>query len=1585
MLSGAPIDLTLSDDETDQPDDANQAKKPRLDHQTLPSLSSLQHPLASSSELPSSYESTVTSVVLPNGLPGTAFASESSSGPGLRLPGLHSIPGGDQGGSIFLNGHGRPTSDKQVFPTGQWPTDPSSSTNIASNSLSSVSAGQCPSVFGQSSFTASTSTGYPPQPVSHQQPYPPSFQADPFAFNPSHSRSTSFSSSNSAQGSGHHASGFTPRKQLPLPLTSTNPYAFPQQTSSKADRLVVAANASEPIDVDSLPSPPRQHVAPPPTAPPPPQPTLIGVLQTTALITYPMAYLNPTVPPGMTLQKEMPKGEVLFVNNQEWARVKLKGNKPSDGPAGYGHGSLGEETVNIFPYLPSAVAKEPFGVVAKATGDVMGPFLKKGLLRAEGWIQRGTDQSKFCSVLHLYLLTIPPNITYIANNLSNSNLYLQHPQLPWRPQWFQNCLYHNPHLLGGTNADGFRNGPGSSAALANALAGRGGTQAAAARVVEQQRSQVDEVFQSLKGGDDLEETDPGPLIGTPLYPHQRKAISFLRERENEKRPPTGVSKKDYIVPERGSLWKPLPFIKENGKKSSSGKISAWEHRVTKEVVKGKPRECRGAILADDMGLGKSLSIVSLVASTMSTARKFEIKPIEEPSPPSTTGNNIDISHFAGAVYGMPVELSAKQKAEQRLKQEAEAEHYARRMRIIVRTRGTLIVCPLTTVSNWEDQLLEHWAGPVTVFSASAGAGDKGIKRNGRAALKAQLKKDKKESSTESSASDNEDEEEATLRVYVYHGNTRNLDPEFIADFDVVITTFSTLATEFSKQSRTAEGTSTPVGGGSGSSSKKKEEEDEDSDGVIEVDANGNHAVKVEEKVKKRKRTKASLTQLGLARDSEVTSPLQQIEWFRVVLDEAHFIKDANTVAARACCYLEAQRRICLTGTPIQNKLDDLWALLKFIRLEPFDDKAVWSTFISSPAKFGDSIGVARLQVIMRHITLRRTKETRLPTGKTLLELPPRKDEIRYLQFSEKEQEIYHRYFQDTKEDFTTMIEDGEEGQQISNMNYVNILQKILRLRQICDHYLLIGDTNGEEEDVDDGEVLDYETAAAAIGAHGLTQRRAAAVMTWMKEGSMCECVECKLDLTCLAAGVAPTETEADTPSAPVKKGKAKKKPPQAIMTKCQHLFCLSCFKKSIYAAWPKSLGGVGRSCPNCTTGLRLAADCIEIIPPGTSEAGSSADYIAVKAPKKKSRPRRYLENRSDLVMSTKITFLMSDLLSFSAQNPYSTNYTGSDPRSSNSTFIQPLEDNLPEAAPGMLVEDEDNEDAPKLVADMNVLALPSRNPSAESSPPVVDPSPTIADKTTDDSQEARSMPFEKGGDHIKEDHPLDSSTAAANSTNPATTDSDVVVPVLPESTPQSIKETTLSSTTSEQATTVKATDLVPNAPPAAPVLEEPYASDLASGKPIKTIVFSQWTSMLDRIEDALVDSGIKYDRLDGTMKRDDRTLAMERLKSDPACEVLLVSLRAGGVGLNLTAANRCYLMDPYWNPAVENQAVDRIHRLGQSRPVITVKYIIQDTLEDKMLDIQRRKSELANLSLSQTISKKELHERRMEELKTLFA
>ena len=117
------------------------------------------------------------------------------------------------------------------------------------------------------------------------------------------------------------------------------------------------------------------------------------------------------------------------------------------------------------------------------------------------------------------------------------------------------------------------------------------------------------------------------------------------------------------------------------------------------------------------------------------------------------------------------------------------------------------------------------------------------------------------------------------------------------------------------------------------------------------------------------------------------------------------IKETGTVGSRASCDLMADRRLCLTGTPVQNKLDDVFALIKFLRLRPFDDKNTWTEFIGTPVKFGQDIGIARLQMIMKCITLRRTKETRAEDGKAILALPPRRDELRFLQFDPQEQEI----------------------------------------------------------------------------------------------------------------------------------------------------------------------------------------------------------------------------------------------------------------------------------------------------------------------------------------------------------------------------------------------------------------------------------------------------------------------------------------------------------------------------------------------------------------------------------------------------
>jgi len=125
----------------------------------------------------------------------------------------------------------------------------------------------------------------------------------------------------------------------------------------------------------------------------------------------------------------------------------------------------------------------------------------------------------------------------------------------------------------------------------------------------------------------------------------------------------------------------------------------------------------------------------------------------------------------------------------------------------------------------------------------------------------------------------------------------------------------------------------------------------------------------------------------------------------------------------------------------------------------------------------------------------------------------------------------------------------------------------------------------------------------------------------------------------------------------------------------------------------------------------------------------------------------------------------------------------------------------------------------------------------------------------------------------------------------------------------------------------------------------------------KALVFSQFTSLLKIVRERLSESGIVYEYLDGATR--DRQARVERFQTDPSCRIFLISLKAGGVGLNLTAAEYVFILDPWWNPAVEAQAVDRTHRIGQQRPVFAYRLIARDTVEEKILELQNSKRALA--------------------------
>jgi non-specific serine/threonine protein kinase len=127
----------------------------------------------------------------------------------------------------------------------------------------------------------------------------------------------------------------------------------------------------------------------------------------------------------------------------------------------------------------------------------------------------------------------------------------------------------------------------------------------------------------------------------------------------------------------------------------------------------------------------------------------------------------------------------------------------------------------------------------------------------------------------------------------------------------------------------------------------------------------------------------------------------------------------------------------------------------------------------------------------------------------------------------------------------------------------------------------------------------------------------------------------------------------------------------------------------------------------------------------------------------------------------------------------------------------------------------------------------------------------------------------------------------------------------------------------------------------------------------KALIFSQFLGMLGLIRQRLTELGVKFEYFDGSTSATDREKAIQSFQNDDEVRIFLISLKAGGVGLNLTAADYVYIVDPWWNPAVEQQAIDRTHRIGQTKNIFAYRMICKDTIEDKILQLQEKKRSLA--------------------------
>jgi DNA repair protein RAD5 len=187
-----------------------------------------------------------------------------------------------------------------------------------------------------------------------------------------------------------------------------------------------------------------------------------------------------------------------------------------------------------------------------------------------------------------------------------------------------------------------------------------------------------------------------------------------------------------------------------------------------------------------------------------------------------------------------------------------------------------------------------------------------------------------------------------------------------------------------------------------------------------------------------------------------------LEYFRIILDEAHYIKNRQSKTAKACYELSAKHRWALTGTPIVNRLEDLFSLVRFLKVEPWANFSFWKTFITVPFESGDFVRALNVvQTVLEPLVLRRTKDMKTPDGEALVPLPPRTIDVEKIVLSQDEQDVYDHIFMRAKSVFSANAEAGTLMK-----SYTTLFAQILRLRQSCCHPILTrrADLVADEED-----------------------------------------------------------------------------------------------------------------------------------------------------------------------------------------------------------------------------------------------------------------------------------------------------------------------------------------------------------------------------------------------------------------------------------------------------------------------------------------------------------------------------------------
>lgn len=636
-----------------------------------------------------------------------------------------------------------------------------------------------------------------------------------------------------------------------------------------------------------------------------------------------------------------------------------------------------------------------------------------------------------------------------------------------------------------------------------------------------------------------------------------------------------------------------------------------------------------------------------------------------------------------------------------------------------------------------------------------------------------------------------------------------------------------------------------------------------------------------------------------------------LHWYRVILDEAHTIKNRQAKATKACYELRSVYRWCLSGTPMQNNLDELQSLVKFLRIEPYDNLREWKEHFEVPMKKGrGEVAIQRLHSLLRCFMKRRTKDIlkeagALDTGSkesedgtksatSSFKVTERKVMNVATEFTPAERRFYDRLEKRTDKSLEQMMR--------GKVNYASALVLLLRLRQACNHPKLVegklekdrdalaDDTRAKKNGGSDIDALadllgglDVQTKHCEICGFELDSEN--------RQPNSDKCKACYDDLEYFKH-----HEDGDLKSP---KKRTKKKKPKAKKTKSKAKITKvveETVKTETFQRRPRNRRAIVDSDDEDEEGdwivsgdeqgsLRLGKAG------GTDDENADGDGDTI-----------HTEDSED-----DETQDGSRLSSFVVDDE-------------NDTKPEDLQRALDESD-----SDSDSEDEFESISVLQRKQIAKRKSQAAS-----------ASASNDSGDEDENSGSESGN--------------AASGSEDDDDDSDVV---------GSVSESEFDSESDDDRGRHEKTPHVL----ASAKIRELVSLLRKEAHEHKFIVFSQFTSMLDVVEPFLRKEGLRFARYDGGMRNDAREAALDALRKDRRTRVLLCSLRCGALGLNLTAASRVVILEPFWNPFVEEQAIDRVHRLTQTVDVVVYRLTVAQTVEARILDLQDRKRLLAEAAI----------------------